>query len=121
VRSPAGWMRASCRAPPGRGSVVRMAVAASTGWRAFPVLEGIRPVDRGRLSGDVVAGVTLAALAIPEVMGYTTLAGMPVVTGLYTILLPLAVFAVLGSSRHLVVPRHGRRRCGGVPARGHGR
>jgi MFS superfamily sulfate permease-like transporter len=51
----------------------------------------------------VIAGVTLAALAIPEVMGYTKIAGMPVITGLYTILLPLLVFAVLGSSRHLVV------------------
>jgi high affinity sulfate transporter 1 len=51
----------------------------------------------------MVAGLTLAALAIPEVMGYTKIAGMPVVTGLYTILLPMALFAVLGSSRHLVV------------------
>jgi len=50
-----------------------------------------------------VAGVTLAALAIPEVMGYAAIAGMPLVTGLYTILLPTAVFAVVGSSRHLVV------------------
>ena len=51
----------------------------------------------------MLAGLTLAALAIPEVMGYTDIAGMPVVTGLYTILLPVLVFAVLGSSRHLVV------------------
>src|SRR3954465_11248894 len=51
---------------------------------------------------DVVAGVTLAALAIPEVMGYSKIAGTPVITGLYTILIPIAVFAVLGSSRHLV-------------------
>jgi SulP family sulfate permease len=51
----------------------------------------------------VIAGVTLAALAIPEVMGYTSIAGTPAVTGLYTILLPIAAFAVLGSSRHLVV------------------
>jgi high affinity sulfate transporter 1 len=51
----------------------------------------------------VVAGITLAALGIPEVMGYADIAGMPVVTGLYTILVPIAVFAVLGSSRHLVV------------------
>ena len=36
-------------------------------------------------------------------MGYTAIAGMPVITGLYTILLPVIVFAVLGSSRHLVV------------------
>jgi sulfate permease, SulP family len=47
--------------------------------------------------------VTLAALAIPEVMGYSKIAGMPVITGLYTILIPIALFALLGSSRHLVV------------------
>ena len=46
---------------------------------------------------------TLAALGIPEVLGYAKIAGMPLVTGLYTMLLPMAVFAVLGSSRHLVV------------------
>jgi high affinity sulfate transporter 1 len=55
------------------------------------------------LSQDVVAGVTLAALAIPEVMGYTRIAGTPVVTGLYTMLIPVVAFAVFGSSRHLVV------------------
>jgi sulfate permease, SulP family len=52
---------------------------------------------------DLLAGVTLAALGIPEVLGYAKIAGMPVVTGLYTLLLPMAAFAVLGSSRHLVV------------------
>ncbi len=51
----------------------------------------------------MVAGLTLAALAIPEVMGYTKIAGMPVITGLYTILLPMALFALFGSSRHLIV------------------
>jgi len=67
------------------------------------VLQGIRPFDKSLLSKDVVAGVTLAALAIPEVMGYTKIAGTPVITGLYTILLPAVAFAILGSSRHLVV------------------
>lgn len=51
----------------------------------------------------MAAGLTLAALAIPEVMGYTKIAGMPVITGLYTILLPMALFALFGSSRHLIV------------------
>ncbi len=55
------------------------------------------------LGPDVLAGLTLAAVAIPECMGYTKIAGTPVVTGLYTILLPILVFALLGSSRHLVV------------------
>jgi high affinity sulfate transporter 1 len=67
------------------------------------LLGGIRPYDRTWLSRDVVAGITLAALAIPEVMGYTKIAGTPVITGLYTMLLPVVVFALLGSSRHLVV------------------
>ncbi|HEY5387133.1 MAG TPA: SulP family inorganic anion transporter, partial [Thermoleophilia bacterium] len=60
-------------------------------------------MGKGRVPAEMVAGITLAALAIPEVMGYAKIAGMPVVTGLYTILLPMALFAVLGSSRHLVV------------------
>ena len=67
------------------------------------VLDGIRPYKRSWLSSDIVAGITLAALAIPEVMGYTKIAGMPVITGLYTILIPIAAFALFGSSRHLVV------------------
>ena len=56
-----------------------------------------------RIPTEVIAGITLAALAIPEVMGYSFIAGMPVITGLYTILLPVILFALLGSSRHLVV------------------
>ena len=67
------------------------------------MLRGVLPVERSRVPTDVLAGVTLAALGIPEVLGYAKIAGMPVVTGLYTLLLPMAVFAVLGSSRHLVV------------------
>src|SRR5690242_10273546 len=71
--------------------------------RFFTVLQGIRPYDRSMLPRDVVAGVTLAALAVPEVMGYTKISGTPVITGLYTILLPTILFALFGSSRHLVV------------------
>ena len=74
------------------------------GWlRALPVMRGVLPITRSQVPTDVLAGVTLAALGIPEVLGYAKIAGMPVVTGLYTLLLPMAVFAVLGSSRHLVV------------------
>jgi SulP family sulfate permease len=71
--------------------------------RWVTLLDGIRPYRRAWLSQDIVAGVTLAALAIPETMGYTKIAGMPVITGLYTILIPILAFAVFGSSRHLVV------------------
>lgn len=71
--------------------------------RRVPVLRGILPITASRVPADVLAGITLAALGIPEVLGYAKIAGMPVVTGLYTIVLPIALFAVLGSSRHLVV------------------
>ena len=50
-----------------------------------------------------MAGVTLAAMNIPQAMGYTKIAGTPVITGLYTLLLPVAAFAVFGASRYLVV------------------
>ena len=69
----------------------------------FPLFQGILPFDRSRLMPDIVAGITLAALGIPEVMGYTKIIGTPVITGLYTLLLPVLVFAIFGSSRHLVV------------------
>jgi SulP family sulfate permease len=67
------------------------------------LLGGLLPFESARLPPDLIAGATLAALAIPEVMGYTKIAGMPVITGMYTILLPIIVFAIFGSSRHLVV------------------
>jgi high affinity sulfate transporter 1 len=69
----------------------------------MPILGGVLPIDPQRIPVDIIAGITLAALAIPEVMGYTKIAGMPVITGLYTILIPIAIFALFGASRHLVV------------------
>jgi sulfate permease, SulP family len=80
--------------------------AASRGpglLRRLPVLQGVRPVERSRVPADALAGLTLAAIGVPEVLGYAKIAGMPLVTGLYTMLLPMAVYAVIGSSRHLVV------------------
>jgi high affinity sulfate transporter 1 len=67
------------------------------------VPESLRDYDKAWLSGDVIAGLTLAAIAIPEVMGYTSIAQTPIVTGVYTIIFPTLLFALLGSSRLLVV------------------
>lgn len=64
---------------------------------------GIRPWEKTQIPNDMMAGVTLAAMNIPQVLGYTRIAGTPVVTGLYTLLLPLVAFAIFGSSRFLVV------------------
>jgi SulP family sulfate permease len=80
-----------------------MGVPRKARLRDWPVLRGVLPVRRAQLTGDLLAGLTLAALGIPEVLGYAKIAGLPVVTGLYTLLIPMAVFAVLGSSRHLAV------------------
>jgi sulfate permease, SulP family len=63
----------------------------------------IRPVTVAGAVRDALAGFTLAAMNIPQALGYTRIAGMPVVTGLYTLLLRLVAFAAFGSSRYLVV------------------
>jgi high affinity sulfate transporter 1 len=69
----------------------------------FPILQGVLPIKRTQIPAEVIAGITLAALAIPEVMGYTKISGTPIVTGLYTLLIPMVLFGLFGSSRHLVV------------------
>jgi high affinity sulfate transporter 1 len=71
--------------------------------RHLPLFQGLLPFNKSNLAGDIMGGVILAALGIPEVMGYTKIIGTPVVTGLYTMLLPIIAFAIFGSSRHLVV------------------
>src|SRR5215469_8080070 len=72
-------------------------------WTSLPVMQGLLPLNKAQLGRDILAGITLAALGIPEVMGYTRIIGTPIVTGLYTLFLPVLAFAILGSSRHLVV------------------
>jgi len=74
----------------------------SGGFR-LPILQGMLPIKTSQIPLELIAGLTLAALAVPEVMGYTKISGTPVITGLYTILIPMALFALFGSSRHLVV------------------
>ncbi len=66
------------------------------------LLEGVLPL-KAPLTSEIIAGLILAAVGIPEVMGYAKIAGMPVITGLYTILFPIAIFAIFCSSRHLIV------------------
>lgn len=67
------------------------------------LFKNVRPFKLPAALHDAFAGVTLAAMNIPQALGYTKIAGMPVVTGLYSLLLPAVAFAALGSSRYLVV------------------
>jgi sulfate permease, SulP family len=70
---------------------------------AFELFKGVRPLSRASALRDALAGVTLASMNIPQLLGYARIAGMPAVTGLYTGFLPLVAFALFGASRHLVV------------------
>lgn len=63
----------------------------------------MRPLTRDAMLRDAMAGMALASLSVPQVLGYARIAGAPLVTGLYTLLLPPLAFAAFGSSRHLVV------------------
>ena len=69
----------------------------------IPALAWLPRYDRGWLRADVLAGVTTASVIVPKGMAYATLAGLPVQIGLYTVLLPTIVYALLGTSRVLSV------------------
>lgn len=77
---------------------------ATTTWAAwFPGFAQLLGYRRSWLRGDLVAGFTVAAYLIPQVMAYATLAGLSPIVGLWAALAPLLLYAVVGSSRHLSV------------------
>ena len=71
--------------------------------RLLPGLWQLRHYQRAWLRGDVIAGVTVAAYLVPQVMAYAEVAGLPAIAGLWAVVAPLAVYAVLGSSKQLSV------------------
>jgi len=81
----------------------RNAAGCYTRDMPIKIFGGIRPLARGSVLRDIFAGASVASINIPQVLGYARIAGAPVVTGLYTLILPLVAFAVFGSSRHLIV------------------
>jgi len=81
-----------------RGRVPR----ASTLGRLVPLVGSLRGYSSNSLRVDVLAGVALAALAVPQGMAYAQTAGLPVQAGLYGLMLPLVAYAALGSSRSLM-------------------
>lgn len=69
----------------------------------IPLLHDLRHYRRAWLSRDVIAGLSVAAVQVPTAIAYATLAGFPPEVGLYASMLPVAVYALFGSSRQLVV------------------
>jgi high affinity sulfate transporter 1 len=70
---------------------------------ALPVLDWLPSYQTAWLVADVIAGLTLWGLVVPEAMAYAGIAGLPPQAGLYTLLASLVIYALLGTSRHLVV------------------
>jgi sulfate permease, SulP family len=75
--------------------------------RLLPVSEQLPEYGRGTLRRDVLAGVTVAALALPAGMAYAELAGLSPAAGLYALLLPTVAYTLIGSSRQLIVGPEG--------------
>jgi sulfate permease, SulP family len=71
--------------------------------RLVPILSWLPGYDRTWLTLDIIAGLTLWGLVVPEAMAYAGIAGLPPQAGLYTLLASLLVYAVFGTSRHLSV------------------
>ena len=75
----------------------------------------LRAYHREWLRPDIIAGLTTAAVVLPKAMAYATIAGLPVEVGIYTMLVPMAVYALLGSSRALSVSTSTLIDCSAVP------
>jgi len=71
-------------------------------FRLVPALDSLRRYSRADARGDLVAGLTVAAVAVPQAMAYSLVAGLPVEIGLYTAIVMTAVGAVFASSRLLI-------------------
>ncbi|HSU36124.1 MAG TPA: sulfate permease [Propionibacteriaceae bacterium] len=85
-------------------AVTDLATPDSPGWQRYiPGLAVVRSYRRAWLPKDIVAGLVLSALLVPQGMAYAELAGLPAVTGLYTSILCLLGYAIFGPSRVLVL------------------
>jgi sulfate permease, SulP family len=69
----------------------------------LPIADWLVQYQRDWLRPDLIAGLTAAAVVIPKAMAYATIAGLPVQVGLYTVLVPMVIYAVMGTSRPLSV------------------
>ncbi len=71
--------------------------------RRLPLARSLQPYGSTELTADVAAGLTVGVVLIPQGMAYALIAGLPPVYGLYAAVVPMAVYALFGSSRHMSV------------------
>ncbi|MET0325872.1 MAG: SulP family inorganic anion transporter, partial [Ilumatobacteraceae bacterium] len=71
--------------------------------RQLPIFRSLAGYDRRWLRGDLIAGLTVWAVLVPEALAYASIAGVSPVIGLYAAPPALILYAAFGSSRHLVV------------------
>jgi SulP family sulfate permease len=69
----------------------------------FPNIASIYKYKKGFLRSDIISGMTVVVLLIPQAMAYAMLAGLPPITGIYASTFPLLAYAIFGSSRQLAV------------------
>ena len=73
-------------------------------WRSYvPIIDVIRGYQRADFNHDLVAGLVVGMITVPQAIAYAFLAGLPPEAGLYACLAPMVVYAVFGSSKQLVV------------------
>ena len=71
--------------------------------KILPAADWLSDYDKSDVRGDLTAGITVGVMLIPQSMAYAMLAGVPPIYGLYAGLVPLVIYALLGTSRHLAI------------------
>src|SRR5690242_5127739 len=78
-----------------------MTATARRSWSMVPLIGQLRSYDRAWLRGDLIAGVTVAALIVPKNLGYAGIAGIPLQNGLYAAAAGAILYAIFGTCRQI--------------------
>ena len=70
---------------------------------AIPIISWLPAYQRSHLTGDLIAGLTVGVMLVPQGMAYAMIAGLPPIYGLYAALVPIVMYAIFGTSRQLAV------------------
>ena len=85
--------------------VTRLALAGRHWQQWVPIVPAVKGYQSKDLGQDLAAGAVVGMVTVPQAVAYAYLAGLPPQAGLYACLLPMLIYAFLGSSKHMVVGR----------------